>query len=174
MKKILVVVDMQNDFIDGSLGTKEAEGIVDNVAAKIKKYDADCIYVTRDTHFENYLETSEGKNLPVKHCIKGTPGWELNEQVQAQLTKAVIVDKPTFGSLELVDLIYSLYEKDNELEIELVGLCTDICVVSNALLLKARMPEVLIKVDPSCCAGVTPESHSAALYTMKMCQIITD
>ena len=172
MKKILVVVDMQNDFIDGALGTKEAEAIVERVAAKMKEYDADCIYATRDTHYENYLETSEGKNLPVAHCIKGTYGWEINKIIQKELTNAVIIDKPTFGSYELTEILFDLYEKEKGLEIELVGLCTDICVVSNALLFKAKMPEAVISADASCCAGVTPESHEAALQTMKMCQIM--
>ena len=174
MKKILIVVDMQNDFINGSLGTKEAELIVDKVVAKIKEYNeykVNNIYVTLDTHPVNYLETSEGKKLPVEHCIRGTKGWELNERVKEVLTDSVNIEKPTFGSYTLVDQVYSLYKHERELEIELVGLCTDICVITNALLLKAKMPEVLIKVDSSCCAGVTPESHEAALLVMKMCQI---
>ena len=171
MKKILVVVDMQNDFINGSLGSKEAEAIVDNVIAKIKEYPPSDIYVTLDTHQVNYLETAEGKSLPVEHCIRGTLGWELNERVKEALTDSVNVEKPTFGSFTLVDQLYSLYMREQELEIELVGLCTDICVITNALLLKTKMPEVLIKVDSSCCAGVTPESHEAALTVMRMCQI---
>ena len=170
MKKVLVVVDMQNDFIDRALGTKEAQAIVGRVAEKIRTYPADCIYATRDTHEEDYLETSEGKHLPVVHCVKGTAGWELNETVAAALGDAPVIDKPTFGSLELVERIKREQEKE-EIEIELVGLCTDICVVSNALLLKAALPETEIFVDGACCAGVTPESHRAALTTMKMCQI---
>jgi len=170
MRKILVVVDMQNDFIDGALGTKEAVRIVDSVIKKIKEYDIKDIYATRDTHGTDYLSTQEGKNLPVEHCIKGTKGWEIRNEIAELLKDAVIVDKPTFGSIELADLLSKANEKE-ELEIELVGLCTDICVVSNALLLKAKMPEVKISVDETCCAGVTVESHKAALETMKMCQI---
>ncbi len=170
MKKILIVIDMQNDFINGSLGTKEAVGIVDMVVNKIKCYPSDSIIATRDTHPANYLETQEGKHLPVEHCIKNTYGWELNSQVRDVIGNAKIIDKPTFGSTELVDFIKKQYI-ENDIEIELVGLCTDICVVSNALLLKAAMPEVVIKVDSACCAGVTPETHSAAISTMKMCQI---
>ena len=170
MRKVLVVIDMQNDFIDGSLGTKEAEGIVENVVKKIKEYEPENVYATRDTHEENYLETAEGKKLPVIHCVEGTSGWEINEMVAEALGSAVIVNKPTFGSVVLAELLQAENDKE-ELEIELVGLCTDICVVSNALLLKAVMPEINISVDASCCAGVTPQSHEAALTTMQMCQI---
>ena len=173
MKKVLVVVDMQNDFIDGSLGTVQAQGIVSKVISKIKSYSADCIYATRDTHGEDYLESSEGKNLPVVHCVKGSKGWEIRPEVAEAMPQAVILDKPTFGSTELAKLLYRENEKE-ELEIELVGLCTDICVVSNALLLKSFLPENRISVDASCCAGVTPESHEAALATMKMCQIMVE
>ena len=173
MKKVLVVVDMQNDFIDGSLGTVQAQGIVSKVISKIKSYSADCIYATRDTHGEDYLESSEGKNLPVVHCVKGSKGWEIRPEVAEAMPQAVILHKPTFGSTELAKLLYRENEKE-ELEIELVGLCTDICVVSNALLLKSFLPENRISVDASCCAGVTPESHEAALATMKMCQIMVE
>lgn len=173
MKKILVVVDMQNDFIDGSLGTKEAEAIVDNVVAKIKEYPRDCVYATRDTHQEDYLQTQEGASLPVVHCIEGTHGWEINDKVKEALGGAVVMNKPTFGSMELADMMVMefLGHEASECEVELVGLCTDICVVSNAMILKARLPEVKISVDAACCAGVTPESHDAALKTMQMCQI---
>lgn len=173
MKKILVVVDMQNDFIDGSLGTKEAEAIVDNVVAKIKEYPRDCVYATRDTHQEDYLQTQEGANLPVVHCIEGTHGWEINDKVKEALGGAVVMNKPTFGSMELADMMVMEFfgHEASECEVELVGLCTDICVVSNAMLLKARLPEVKISVDAACCAGVTSESHNAALKTMQMCQI---
>ena len=173
MKKILIVVDMQNDFIDGSLGTPEAEAIVDNVVAKMGEYTKDCIYVTRDTHQDDYLMTQEGENLPVVHCIEGTHGWEINDKVKAAMGSAVVMNKPTFGSLQLADMMVMEFmgHELSECEIELVGLCTDICVVSNALILKARLPEVKISVDSSCCAGVTPESHEAALKTMAMCQI---
>lgn len=170
MNRILVVVDMQNDFIDGALGTPEAVSIVDAVIEKVKTYPVENIYATRDTHLDNYLETQEGKRLPVKHCIKGTEGWKLNSRVAAALGDARVIDKPTFGSEELVKEL-KLRAAKEETEIELVGLCTDICVVSNALLLKAAMPEVKILLDSACCAGVTPESHQAALTTMRMCQI---
>ncbi len=170
MRKILVVVDMQNDFVDGSLGTKEAVGIVENVVEEIKKYRTEDIFATRDTHPENYLETQEGKHLPVVHCVKNTNGWEINKEVAAVLKDAKIIDKPTFGSKELAEEITKIAEKE-EVEVTLVGLCTDICVVSNALLIKAYLPEISVKVIASCCAGVTPESHEAALTTMKMCQV---
>ena len=170
MKKILVVIDMQNDFINGALGTAEAVGIVDKVVKKIRNYPADCIYATRDTHGEDYLETSEGRYLPVKHCIKGTMGWEIRKEVAQTMPQALVIDKPTFGSEELVQRLLE-ESKGEEIEIELVGLCTDICVVTNALLLKTKLPETKIKVDAACCAGVTPESHEAALLTMKMCQV---
>jgi len=170
MRKVLVVIDMQNDFIDGSLGTKEAVGIVENVKKKIASYPAGDIYATRDTHEVDYMSTSEGRHLPVEHCIRGTKGWEIREDVAAAMPEAIIIDKPTFGSVELAKLLEEENRKE-ELELELVGLCTDICVASNALLLKAAMPEITIRVDASCCAGVTPESHEAALTTMRMCQI---
>ena len=170
MRKILLVIDMQKDFIDGSLGTKEAQTIVDRVAEEIGKYPAENVFATRDTHPANYLDTQEGRNLPVVHCVKGTPGWELNEKIAAALGSAEVIDKPTFGSVVLAEKIKALAEKE-ELEITLVGLCTDICVVSNALLVKAFLPETPVKVLADCCAGVTPESHKAALETMKMCQV---
>lgn len=176
MKKILVVVDMQNDFIDGALGTKEAVAIVPGVIEKIGSYEPDCIYATRDTHGENYMGTQEGKNLPVPHCIKGTKGWEVADSVAAAMPQAIYVDKPSFGSPALAHMLAGVLAGEcngdsSALEIELIGLCTDICVVSNAMLLKAAMPEVKISVDPACCAGVTPASHEAALTTMRMCQI---
>ena len=171
MKKVLVVVDMQKDFVDGALGTAEAVGIVDNVVKKIESTDGDII-VTYDTHHENYMETREGKNLPVPHCIRGTEGWQLDKKVQAAVEKKgfIAIEKPTFGSTELPEYIKKNYNPD-EIEIELIGLCTDICVVSNALLVKANFLETTVSVDASCCAGVTVESHNAALTTMKMCQI---
>ena len=171
MKKILIVVDMQKDFVDGALGTIEAAGIVDNVVNKIQDFDGDII-VTYDTHSENYMQTQEGKNLPVPHCIKGTDGWKLDSKVQTALDRKnyKTIEKPTFGSVKLIEYIKENYSPE-EIEIELIGLCTDICVVSNALLLKADFPETKISVDSKCCAGVTPESHNAALITMKMCQV---
>ena len=171
MKKLLIVIDMQNDFVDGSLGTEEAQAIVPAVVSKIDGFDGD-IYVTYDTHCENYLETAEGKNLPIPHCIKGTDGWKLNLDVQTALDKKIYraIEKNTFGSVDLPKLIAENYEVSN-LEIELIGLCTDICVVSNALILKANFPETSIIVDACCCAGVSTETHKSALTTMKCCQI---
>jgi nicotinamidase/pyrazinamidase len=169
-RKILIVIDMQNDFIDGSLGTKEAEAIVSAVIEKIKEYPKQDIYATRDTHPEDYLNTQEGKSLPVEHCIKGTKGWEIKSDIAELIPEDHIFDKSTFGSVQLAEAVKKMNEEE-PLEIELIGLCTDICVVSNALLLKAFMPEVRISVDPSCCAGVTPEKHEAALETMRSCQI---
>ncbi len=171
MKKILVVVDMQKDFVDGSLGTVEAVAIVPKVVKKINEFEGD-IFVTYDTHYENYMDTREGKMLPVPHCIKGTDGWKLDANVAEALKdkEYTEVEKITFGSVELPDMILKAVG-DDDFSIELVGLCTDICVVSNTLILKANYPEKDIIVDASCCAGVTPESHSAALATMKMCQI---
>ena len=172
MKKLLVVVDIQNDFVDGALGTKEAVAIIPNAVKKIREWDGDIIY-TRDTHGSNYLETSEGKHLPVEHCIKGTIGHHINNDVFETIENLIehhsvhVLDKYTFGSTALPEMIrHSNYDY-----IELIGLCTDICVVSNALILKANFPETDIAVDASCCAGVTPETHRAALTTMKMCQI---
>lgn len=176
MKKILVVVDMQNDFIDGSLGTIEAIGIVDAAADRIKKFEGK-IYATLDTHFDNYLDTAEGKKLPVRHCIKGTKGWQLNGKIKTALEgkECVRVEKNTFGSTKLAlyvgEDIKECRFADKDISIELIGLCTDICVVSNALLLKAFYPEVNITVDARCCAGVTPAAHEAAIATMKSCQI---
>ncbi len=163
MKKTLIVVDMQKDFIDGVLGTKEAVAIVENVKRKIEAYreNGDEIIFTRDTHQKEYLKTNEGKYLPVPHCIEGSEGWEIYEGLPTEGAK--IINKPTFGYLDWAGYGFE--------EVELVGLCTDICVVSNALILKAMYPEITIKVDATCCAGVTPESHAAALTTMKMCQV---
>ena len=163
MKKTLIVVDMQNDFIDGALGSKEAVAIVENVKNKIAQYqeNGDEIIFTRDTHQTDYLHTNEGKNLPVEHCIQGTDGWKIQEGLE--VPGAIYIDKPTFGYMNWKD--YNLEE------VEMVGLCTDICVVSNALIIKATYPEIQVSVDASCCAGVTPESHMAALTTMKMCQV---
>ena len=166
--KLLIVIDMQNDFINAALGTKEAAAIVPNVAKKIFRYRAagNLVVFTRDTHHSNYLETQEGKNLPVVHCIEGTEGWQISEKLETGDSK--IFNKPTFGSMELADYAAGL---ENLEEIELSGLCTGICVISNALILKAKLPEVKITVDSSCCACVTPESHKNALNAMKLCQI---
>ena len=168
--KTLIVIDMQKDFIDGSLGTKEAVGIVDNVKKKIEEYlkNGDEVIFTRDTHQENYMDTNEGRHLPVIHCIEETEGWEIRPELIDAVKKSgsgnvTIINKPSFGYTGWGDFEFE--------EIELVGLCTDICVVSNALILKALFPEIKISVDAAACAGVTPESHNAALTTMKMCQI---
>ena len=170
MRRILAVIDMQNDFIDGSLGTPEAQAIVPAVAAKIRSYSRADVFATKDTHPENYLETQEGRHLPVLHCVRETEGWNIRPEIAELLDPAQVFEKPTFGSLALADELSRIAEEE-EIEIELCGLCTDICVVSNALLLKACMPEVRICVDPACCAGVTPEKHLAALETMRSCQI---
>ena len=171
MKHILVVVDIQKDFVDGALGTAEAVAMLPNAAQKIKEFDGD-IFVTYDTHFENYMQTAEGGKLPVPHCIKGTPGWELDQTIANALADKTYhpVEKLTFGSTELPDLIRQQVA-DEPFDVTLIGLCTDICVVSNALILKANFPETDIYVDATCCAGVTVESHNSALATMKMCQI---
>ena len=171
MKKFLVVVDMQNDFVDGALGSEQAAAIVPAAVKKISSFDGD-IFVTLDTHFEDYLQTSEGKKLPVAHCIKGTNGWRLNKDIKAVLDEKDFteVEKNTFGSVNLPGLIKKAAGEE-DFSIELIGLCTDICVVSNALLLKASFPEAPISVDSACCAGVTNEKHEAALETMRSCQI---
>lgn len=168
-KKILVVVDMQNDFIDGALGSAEAREIVEPAVRKIKerKGQGYSIFVTMDTHSDDYLSTREGKKLPVKHCIKGTRGWNLNDKIAAEAEGCKVYEKGNFASLELL----SDFEKFQPEEVEFIGLCTDICVVSNALGARARLKEAEISVDESCCAGVTPESHLAALNTMRSCQI---
>ena len=170
MRKLLIVVDMQNDFIDGALGTKEAVAITDAVKEKIRSYPAPDVYATMDTHEENYMETQEGKYLPVVHCVRGSEGWQIRPDIAELLKGASIYEKPTFGSTALAQDLRALSEKE-EIALEVIGLCTDICVVSNALMLKAFMPEVQIMVDPACCAGVTPEKHLAALETMRSCQI---
>ena len=170
MHKLLVVIDMQNDFIDAALGTKEALAIVEPVKEKIRSYPKEDIIATMDTHTPDYMDTQEGKYLPVPHCIRGTEGWRIRADIAELLKDAKIFEKPTFGSIELAEYLKSLSEAE-DIELELIGLCTDICVVSNALLLKAAMPEVKITVDSSCCAGVTVEKHLAALDTMRSCQI---
>ena len=163
----LIVVDMQKDFIDGSLGTPEAVKIVPAVKEYIESFDGEIIF-TRDTHQEDYMNTQEGKNLPVPHCIEGTDGWQIASELLSLAEDKKIFDKPTFGSMELAQY---LKEKANTEEIILIGLCTDICVISNAFLIKAALPEVKVSVVKSCCAGVTPESHERALEAMKMCQV---
>ena len=163
MKKTLIVVDMQNDFIDMALGTPEAVAIVPKVREKIQSYvqNGDTVIFTRDTHGEDYLQTPEGKKLPVQHCIRGTKGWEIADGLYVGGCK--IIDKPNFG--------WPHWDAENLQDVEIIGLCTDICVVSNALIIKAMFPDAKVQVDSACCAGVTPQSHEAALLTMKMCQI---
>lgn len=167
--KILIVVDMQNDFIDGALGTKEAVAIVPNVVKKVQNFDGE-IFFTRDTHQANYMDTQEGHNLPVEHCIQGTHGFEICDELKP-FVKHIPINKPTFGSNLLAEMLCE-YDSEEKIEsIELVGLCTDICVISNAMVIKAFLPEVPITVDSSCCAGVSEESHKRALEAMKVCQI---
>lgn len=167
--KLLVVVDMQNDFVSGALGTREAADIVPYVVGKVVEAvnAGETVVFTQDTHNQDYLNTQEGRNLPVPHCVKGTEGWQIISQLQEYTVGRVCVEKPTFGSTALAHLA----AQGGYDEIELVGLCTDICVISNAMLLKAALPEAKIIVDSSCCAGVTPASHQNALEAMKMCQI---
>ena len=171
MGKVLVVVDMQKDFIDGALGTKEAIGIVEKAATEIAQFEGR-IFVTMDTHHDDYLNTAEGRKLPVPHCIRMTDGWHIDNRIQAALSGKdyQVIEKGTFGSLQLVEEMRKTGTQE-DMEIECFGLCTDICVVSNALLLKANFPEAKITVKANCCAGVTPKTHEAALKTMEMCQI---
>ena len=163
--KYLIVVDMQTDFVNGALGTAEAQAIVANVEKKIRAFDGKVIF-TRDTHEENYMTTQEGRNLPVPHCIRGSEGWEIIPELRMLCDD--VIDKPTFGSVALAARLAAAGDAES---VELIGLCTDICVISNALLMKAMMPKVPVSVDASCCAGVTVESHNNALSAMKMCQI---
>ncbi len=171
MKNILIVVDMQNDFVDGALGTPEAVAMTPRAAAFIRSFDGR-IFATFDTHFDDYPDTAEGRKLPVPHCIRGTKGWELAPAIAEALAgKAwTPVEKHTFGSVDLPALVEQA-AGDEPFRLTLLGLCTDICVVSNALLLKAHFPEVPMAVAADCCAGVTPASHEAALTTMRCCQI---
>lgn len=172
MSKVLAVVDMQNDFVTGSLGTEEAKEIVPNVISKIKNYDGTVVY-TRDTHEADYLSTQEGKWLPVIHCVKDTEGWQILDEIQklADDVESIIFDKDVFGSKEMIKYLTELDKKDPIEEIQLVGLCTDICVISNALTIKTYFPQVPIVVDAKCCAGVSRESHENALEAMKVCQV---
>ena len=175
MSKYLIVIDMQNDFIDGALGTKEAQAILPKVIEKVKSFKGPVIF-TRDTHEEDYLETQEGRLLPVTHCIRGTKGWELQEELDAFAREkhCLIFDKPTFGSAHLAGCLTGINRTIPIDEVELIGVCTDICVISNALLLKAALPEMKISIDASCCAGVTPQSHETALDAMRACQIFVE
>lgn len=187
--KVLIVVDMQKDFVDGSLGTKEAQAIVPLVAETIEQMAApDTVVIfTKDTHAENYMHTLEGKNLPVPHCIKGTPGHSIVDEVfgaysckdfrdpwevyPVATTNPLRVEKSTFGSIELQNVLATMHENEEIEEITLMGLCTGICVLSNAILAKATLPEVPVNVVADCCACVTPESHKTALEAMKLCQV---
>lgn len=173
-RKILIVVDMQNDFVGGALGTKEAQAIVPAVVERIRQCRAAgwTLIATMDTHDESYMDTPEGKKLPVPHCIRGTAGWQLCDEVaQALGDDCLLVEKPTFGSVRLPGMIEKLTRGEAGVTIELLGLCTDICVVSNALLLKAHFTDAALQVRRACCAGVTPATHEAALQTMGCCQI---
>lgn len=169
MQDFLIVVDMQNDFIDGALGTPEAAAIVPKVAEKIKNFQGNVIF-TRDTHEENYLQTQEGRLLPVPHCIRNTEGWQIRAELDELRTQEAI-NKVTFGSEELAEVLKKADKEEQIKSVTFIGLCTDICVISNALLIKAFLPEAKVVVDASCCAGVTPKSHQTALEAMKMCQI---
>jgi len=173
MRKILVVIDMQNDFIDGSLGTKEAVEILPRVIKKIKEYKRQDVFATRDTHGEDYLKTLEGKHLPVPHCVKDTYGWQLQSDIGELIDEKNIFNKESFGSLDLSQHLLRLSESE-ELKIELVGLCTDICVISNAILIKNTLVNTDVTVDSSCSAGVTPESHKTALASLKTLQVIVE
>ena len=170
MRDILLVIDMQTDFVDGALGSAEAVAIIPNVLCEIAKFDKANIIATRDTHPESYMQTREGKHLPVPHCIKDTDGWQIHPAIAPAIDGCLVIDKPTFGSTALCEHIVKI-AKDEEISVTLVGLCTDICVVSNAMLIKAALPEIEVTVVADACAGVTPDTHSAALTTMKMCQI---
>ena len=172
MQHYLIVVDMQNDFIDGALGTKEAVAIVPAVEKKIREFNGTVLF-TRDTHTEAYLQTQEGRNLPVPHCIRGTEGWQIRAELDA-LRKTEAIDKVTFGSSALAELLRKENERDPIGSVTLIGLCTDICVISNAMTIKAFLPETELIVDAACCAGVTPESHLRALEAMKVCQVRID
>ena len=170
--KCLVVIDVQNDFVSGSLGTPEAQAMLPRLEEKLRGFEG-CVWMTLDTHGADYMDTQEGKHLPVPHCVRETEGWQLAGELGklAESLGAGVVEKPTFGSEELVASLKALYEAGELESIELVGLCTDICVVSNALMLKAAMPELPMSVDSACCAGVTPQKHEAALEVMRSCQI---
>ncbi len=172
-KKFLIVVDMQKDFVDGALGTGEAQAIVDAAVKRIRECrdEGYTVIATLDTHGENYLDTPEGQKLPVKHCVRGSLGWMPDARIAPEIKGCTMLEKPTFGSIRLPEIIRSQTAEGDLLTVELIGLCTDICVVSNALLLKAHFPDARIGVRESCCAGVTPEKHRAALVTMASCQI---
>ena len=170
MQDVLIVVDMQKDFINGALGTQEAVAIVPAVIEKLRGFKGQVIF-TRDTHYEDYLDTQEGHNLPVPHCMRGSDGWQICQELQPFAENAVVLDKVTFGSMELGPMLQDMHEEDAISSITFVGLCTDICVISNVMIAKAFLPEVPIIVDAACCAGVTPASHNTALASMRTCQV---
>ncbi len=173
MKNILIVVDMQNDFVDGALGTPEAVAILPAVTEKIRNHKGRIIF-TRDTHADDYMATREGRHLPVPHCIKDTKGWEIHSTVWSAIPEGKevsVIDKPTFGSTELAHTLEELHRQSPISQVTLIGICTDICVISNAMLVKATLPEADVVIDAACCAGVTPESHANALRAMQMCQM---
>ncbi len=168
--EVLIVVDMQNDFVSGALGTSEAKEIVDNVVSKIKKFNGTILF-TQDTHQEDYLNSAEGKKLPVEHCIKNTWGWQIIDEIKEACKDISPIEKPTFASVDLGEKLVQINEETKIEKITLIGLCTDICVISNAMLVKAFLPEIPIEIDSNCCAGVSKESHLNALEAMKVCQI---
>lgn len=172
-ENVLIVIDMQKDFVDGALGTAEAQAILPAVKEKVKNWPGQVIF-TKDTHEADYLSTQEGRLLPVEHCIKSSDGWQLagNLEQMRQENDWPVCEKPAFGSMELMEMMQDMHREHPIRRIECIGLCTDICVVSNALILKAALPEVPVYVDPSCCAGTTPENHRAALTTMACCQVL--
>lgn len=171
--KLLLVIDMQNDFVTDALGTSEAVAIVPNVVSRLEKAkeEKEVVVFTRDTHQSNYLETQEGKNLPVPHCIEGTRGWEIVDALASFTAGCTVIDKPTFGSAKLAEVLREMDSKDAIEKITIIGLCTDICVISNAMIAKATLPEVPIAIEEACCAGVSPESHKRALEAMQVCQM---
>lgn len=173
-KKVLLVIDMQKDFVTGALANEEAQKIIGNIKDKIESYKAagNPVFFTRDTHSENYLETQEGKLLPVTHCIKGSDGWQIIDELAQDSDDENTLNKPSFGCLALPEWLSEKMKGQEPSEIELCGVCTDICVISNAMILKAAYPEVPVTVEGCCCAGVTPETHENALEAMKVCQIL--
>lgn len=168
MKQVLVIVDMQNDFVEGILGSEEAQKVVPNIIKICKEFDRNFIYATRDTHYDDYLDTLEGKMLPIQHCLINTNGWEIIDELTKYIPSENIINKEIFGSIELANKLKFLYEKDNDLEINIVGVCTDICVVSNALLLRSTLPNVKINVIENCCAATSIENQQKALDIMKI------
>ena len=172
MRDVLVVVDMQLDFIDGVLGTGEAQAILPAAEAKIRDFSGPVLF-TRDTHREDYLKTQEGALLPVPHCVKGTTGWQIHPRLEA-LRALPALDKPSFGSLALADTLRQMDREEPVRSVTFIGLCTDICVISNALIAKAALPEARVIVDAACCAGATPAGHRNALQAMQACQVIVE